>query len=204
MTLPNKLTLLRMALTVPFTACLALGGTGLYVAALALALIAALTDLVDGIVARRRDSGSAFGRFADPLADKLFVAGALVTFAVVEHAPGTPLVPCWIALVVIWRELLVTALRAYAAHRGVEVPSSKLGKAKTLLQMTAVVAVVAFLAVRALVVEAGGAWSPELDRVCRIVYLSLVGLAALQSLVSGVDYLIRGRALIRSGLEAEE
>lgn len=204
MTLPNKLTLARIALTPLFVVALALGGPLWWSVALGLGLLAALTDLVDGRLARKHDARSAFGEFADPLADKLFVLSALITLAAVEYAPGQPVVPFWLTLVILWRELLVTGLRAYAAHRNRSVPASRLGKAKTLLQMIAVLLVTALLALRAHLAERGLLWDAEVDGWCRVAYLALLGLAVLQSLVSGVDYLVRAGALLRSGVKGED
>jgi len=203
-TLPNKLTLARIALTPLFVAALVIGGRWWLSAALLVGLAAAVTDLVDGRLARKHDAGSTFGEFADPLADKLFVLSALVAFAVVEYTPGLPVVPFWLTLIVLWRELVVTGLRAYAAHRRRSVPASRLGKAKTLLQMTAVLAIVALLALRAHLVTIDALWSSAFDQACRIGYLALLGLAVLQSLVSGVDYLLRARDLLRTGAAGDE
>lgn len=204
MTLPNKLTLTRIALTPLFVTALVIGGRWWWSAALLLGLAAAVTDLIDGSLARKHDAGSAFGEFADPLADKLFVLSALVAFSVVDYTPGSPVVPFWLTLIVLWRELIVTGLRAYAAHRRRSVPASRLGKAKTLLQMIAVLAIVALLALRAHLVTTDALWSPAFDQACRIGYLVLLGLAVLQSLVSGVDYLIRARDLLHTGAAGDE
>jgi CDP-diacylglycerol--glycerol-3-phosphate 3-phosphatidyltransferase len=198
MTLPNKLTLVRIGLAPLFVVAVALSHFYAYLAALVLLALAALTDLADGRIARKTGTRSAFGEFADPLADKLFVVTALVSFAAVDA------VPWWLALIVIWRELLVTSLRAYAAHRGVDIPPSKLGKAKTLLQMVAVLAVLAYLTARAGFPVLGGEWTEGLDRVCRIIYLAILGLCVVQTVVSGVHYIWNARKLLRGGIRGEE
>ncbi|HUT98993.1 MAG TPA: CDP-diacylglycerol--glycerol-3-phosphate 3-phosphatidyltransferase [bacterium] len=198
MTLPNRLTLVRIALAPLFVVAVAVGHFYAYLAALVLLALAALTDLADGRIARKTGTRSAFGEFADPLADKLFVVTALVSFAAVDA------VPWWLALIVVWRELIVTTLRAYAAHRGVDIPPSRLGKAKTLLQMIAVLAVLAYLTARAGFPVLGWEWNEILDRVCRIIYLAILGLSVAQTLLSGAQYLWNARKLLRSGVEGEE
>jgi CDP-diacylglycerol--glycerol-3-phosphate 3-phosphatidyltransferase len=196
--LPNRLTLLRMALAPLFVAAVVVGHFYAYLAALVLLGLAALTDLADGRIARKTGTKSAFGEFADPLADKLFVVTALVSFIVAGA------VPWWLVLIVVWRELVVTTLRAYAAHRGVLVPVSRLGKAKTLLQMIAVLTVLAYLTTRAGFVQFGLVWGEVLDRWCRIGYLAVLGVSVAQTTLSGAHYLYKARRLIRSGYEAEE
>lgn len=101
-------------------------------AAAAVFAIAALTDAVDGHVARSRNLITSFGRLADPLADKLLVGGALISLVAVERLAG------WIAAVIIAREVLVSLLRWHASTTGVTVAVSSLGKAKTGAQMLAI------------------------------------------------------------------
>ncbi|MCX7021220.1 MAG: CDP-diacylglycerol--glycerol-3-phosphate 3-phosphatidyltransferase [bacterium] len=198
MTLPNRLTLFRIALAPLFVVAVAFGHFYAYLAALLLLALAALTDLADGRIARKTETRSAFGEFADPLADKLFVVTALVSFAAVEA------VPWWLALIVIWRELIVTTLRAYAAHRGVDIPPSRLGKAKTLMQMVAVLAVLAYLTARAGFPVLGWEWKESLDLGFRIAYLVILGLSVAQTVLSGALYLCNARKLLRSGIEGKE
>ena len=141
----NLLTLSRIAL-VPVMILLLLGqDTGPLLAAAAVFGIAALTDAADGHIARSRNMVTAFGRLADPLADKLLVGAALGSLVALDR------LPLWIALVVLAREAGVTALRWHAARRGVTIAVSALGKAKTGVQMTSIVMLM-------LVPDAGAAW----------------------------------------------
>lgn len=198
MTLPNKLTLLRIALAPLFVTAVVIGHFYAYLAALAILGLAALTDLADGRIARKTGTRSAFGEFADPLADKLVVITALVSFIIVDA------VPWWLVLIVIWRELIVTTLRAYAAHRGVTIPVSRLGKAKTLLQMIAVLTVLAYLTARSGLPYFGLEWGESLDRWCRIGYLTVLGVSVAQTTLSGAHYLYKARGIIRKGLQGNE
>ncbi|MCK4594288.1 CDP-diacylglycerol--glycerol-3-phosphate 3-phosphatidyltransferase [bacterium] len=198
MTLPNKLTLLRIALTPLFVAAVLVGHFFTYLAALLILTLAAITDLIDGRIARKTGTRSAFGEFADPFADKLFVITALVSFIVVDA------VPWWVVLIVIWRELIVTTLRAYAAHRGATIPVSRLGKAKTLLQMIAVLTVLAYLTARSGFPYFGLEWGALLDHWCRIFYLAVLGISVAQTTLSGAQYLYNSRELLSRGLGGEE
>jgi CDP-diacylglycerol--glycerol-3-phosphate 3-phosphatidyltransferase len=135
--LPNALTLLRI-LAVPVVVVALLGETpnGDAFAAGVFAL-AALTDGLDGYFARSRDSVTTFGKLMDPLADKLLITGALLSLVSLNR-----LAP-WIAMVIIAREVAVTILRTIAAERGIVIAASWLGKLKTVLQIAAVIALIA-------------------------------------------------------------
>jgi CDP-diacylglycerol---glycerol-3-phosphate 3-phosphatidyltransferase len=135
--LPNALTLLRI-LAVPVVVVALLGETpnGDTLAAGVFAL-AALTDGLDGYFARSRDSITTFGKLMDPLADKLLITGALLSLVSLHR-----LAP-WIAMVIIGREVAVTILRTIAAERGIVIAASWLGKLKTVLQIAAIIALIA-------------------------------------------------------------
>jgi CDP-diacylglycerol--glycerol-3-phosphate 3-phosphatidyltransferase len=135
--LPNVLTMLRI-LAVPVIVVALLGETpnGDALAAGVFAL-AALTDGLDGYFARSRDAVTTFGKLMDPLADKLLIVAALVSLVSLDRLAA------WVAMVIIARELAVTGLRAVAAERGVVIAASPLGKVKTILQVAAVIALIA-------------------------------------------------------------
>jgi CDP-diacylglycerol--glycerol-3-phosphate 3-phosphatidyltransferase len=135
--LPNALTLLRI-LAVPVVVVALLGETpnGDAFAAAVFALAAA-TDGLDGYIARSRDSVTTFGKLMDPLADKLLIIGALLSLVSLNRLEA------WIAMVIIAREVAVTILRTIAAERGIVISASWLGKAKTVLQIAAVIALIA-------------------------------------------------------------
>jgi CDP-diacylglycerol---glycerol-3-phosphate 3-phosphatidyltransferase len=135
--LPNALTLLRI-LCVPVVVVALLGETpnGDIIAAIVFALAAA-TDGLDGYIARSRESITTFGKLMDPLADKLLIIGALLSLVSLGRLEA------WIAMVIIAREVAVTILRTIAAERGLVISASWLGKAKTVLQIAAVIALIA-------------------------------------------------------------
>lgn len=132
MNLPNKLTLLRVALVPVYLAALAVRTPVSLRLALAVFIAAALTDLLDGRVARSRGQVTNFGKFMDPIADKLLVIPALVLM--VEQG----LVPAWVCIVFVAREFIVSGVRMVAAERGAVIAAGVWGKAKTVAQIVAV------------------------------------------------------------------
>jgi len=161
--LPNVLTLLRI-LAVPVVVVALLDGTpnGDMLAAVVFAL-AALTDGLDGYIARSRDSVTTFGKLMDPLADKLLITAALISLVSLDRLPA------WVAMVIIAREFAITGLRSIAADRGVVIAASWMGKVKTVLQIAAVFALIIF--------NPAPLWADIL------VYLALAA-----TVISGFDY----------------
>jgi CDP-diacylglycerol--glycerol-3-phosphate 3-phosphatidyltransferase len=142
--LPNVLTLLRVA-AVPLIVVLLLDPSpadGLLAAVLFIA--ASITDYLDGYLARKWNIVTTFGKFLDPLADKLLVLSALVMLAGMPcvSAAGAacdPRVPAWVVVVIVARELTITALRTMAASEGITIGAEDLGKYKTIFQIFAIV-----------------------------------------------------------------
>ncbi len=169
--LPNALTLLRIFL-VPVVVVALLDETpnGDLIAAGVFAL-AALTDGLDGYIARSRGDVTTFGKLMDPLADKLLVTAALVSLVSLGRLQA------WIAMVIIAREFAVTGLRSIAAEQGVVIQASWLGKLKTLLQVVAVIALIAT--------------DPAPLGVDILVYVALA-----VTVISGVDYFFGFRRMI--------
>ena len=174
--LPNTLTVLRILL-VPVVVVALLDETpnGDAIAAGVFAL-AALTDGLDGWIARSRGSITTFGKLMDPLADKLLVTAALVSLVSLGRLEA------WIAMVIIAREFAVTGLRSVAAEQGMVIHASMLGKVKTALQIAAVIALIA-------------AYPAPLG-VDILVYV-----AVAVTVISGVDYFFGFRRMV-SGREA--
>ncbi len=160
--LPNALTIGRMAALAPVTALLMAPGPAARWAALALFAAAALSDGLDGWLARRLDARSALGRILDPIADKVLVCGVIVVLGAAGEAPVAAV------LVIVAREFLVAGLREALAAQRIEVRVTPFSKAKTVLQMAAIVIVLLPLPQTALAGEAA------------------MWLAALATAVSGV------------------
>lgn len=177
MNLPNWLTLSRLVLTVPFLFLAERPGFERW--ALALFLVASLTDWLDGYLARRWNQITAFGKLMDPLCDKVLVAGGLVALV----AQG--LLPAWSVTLILFREFLVTGLRALEAAEGVIVPAGQMGKVKTVAQM---------VAIALLFLGAGGSesWAPLALDAGRWLYWAAVAL----TIASGIEYGWAARRLI--------
>ena len=136
MNLPNKLTILRVAM-IPL--CLLFALLGFHTAAAGVFALAALTDLLDGHIARKHNMVTNFGKFADPVADKILVLSVMIVLLY------QGLFPWWAVCVVAIRELAVDGLRLVAVEQGLVIPAGKLGKFKTNAQIFSVLAALLFL-----------------------------------------------------------
>ena len=174
--LPNVLTLSRVAVIPVFVAAFFLASPLANWVALGLFVAAGATDYLDGFFARRREQSSDFGRFLDPIADKLLVATALLMLAGFGRIAGHALIA---AAIILLREIVISGLREYLGGLKVTVPVSKLAKWKTTVQMVAI----GFLIVGA----AGPAGFPTV-----LTGEVLLWLAALLTAVTGYDYLRAG------------
>ena len=184
--LPNLITYLRVALAAVFPAVIFLPGSAAKAAALAIFLAAAFTDWLDGTLARRMKIVSAFGSLIDPIADKLLVLAAVISF--VQMA----LIPAWMAVVIVARDLVVTGLRLTmppAAEKSVAARAS--GKWKTAIQFTVIIATLLFLIAR----EAGRLGAGQAARAQEAIYWSFFGIVLL-TLWSGAEYLYKNRGAI--------
>ncbi len=129
----NRITLLRIGAVVPIVVLLQWPNKATCWVAALLFLAAALTDFLDGYIARREGQVTNFGKFLDPLADKLLICSVLIKMV------GMGWVPAWVTIIIVIRELAVTGLRAVAADNGLVIAADKYGKIKTVLQITALV-----------------------------------------------------------------
>lgn len=193
MNLATKLTLLRVV-AIPFFmlsffyqapgACLE-GDWGKIIATI-IFILAAITDYYDGYLARLYGQVTTFGRFIDPIADKLLVSTALV--AMVEYRAITH-TAAWVAIIIIAREFAVTGLRLICAERGQVIDASSAGKVKTTAQLTAIITALCFLTIRILLISYQQ--QPYLDKLMLIyspVIQFLMIIAAISTVYSGYDY----------------
>ena len=134
MNLANKITILRVFLVPIFMIVLYSNiPYSTYVAA-GIFIIASLTDTLDGYIARSRNMITNFGKFVDPLADKVLVSAALISLVELGKVPG------WVVVLIIAREFTITGFRVIAASEGVTIAASPLGKIKTITQLIAIIA----------------------------------------------------------------
>ena len=171
MNLPNKLTVLRIVLILPFLLVLYLDVPGASYIALAIFIIASRTDLLDGKIARSRNLVTDFGKFADPLADKMLVVAAMLWFVENGQMPG------WALLIVILREFAVSGLRMVASDQGRVIAAGWSGKVKTASTMVCIVLM--FLPIPDLV-----------NTLC-------VAVIVVTTLWSGVEYFVKNRDCLR-------
>lgn len=177
MNLPNKLTVLRMVM-IPFFVFFMLtdyiGEAGRWVS-LAIFIVASLTDLLDGKIARKYNLVTNFGKFMDPLADKLLVVSALI--CLIE----TGQLPAWIVIIITSREFIISGFRLIASDNGVVLAASYWGKFKTTFQMIMVCLMIVNI--------------PQLALVTDIVMWIAVAL----TIISLVDYLVKNKGVMKEG-----
>ena len=187
LTLPNVLTILRVLLTPVFLFLIFSQTWYNKILALIVFTIASLTDFYDGKIARRDGTSTAFGRFMDPLADKLLVSSALISFAVLG------MVEAWLVAAMLIRDLSITGFRVWAIRSGREVVTSSLAKWKTMLQLVLVFGILVFMNIRVIQakltsspIELTGDWS-------HLLLNGLVAAVTLLAVISGVHYLVSNR-----------
>ena len=132
-TVPNWLTLARVFSLPPIIILASFPGRGYGIAAAVVFSLAAITDILDGYIARRTGQVSDFGKLIDPIADKIIVAAAFIMLVHLGRAPA------WIVALIISREFAVSGLRAYAGSRGIIIEARFMGKTKTTLQILAII-----------------------------------------------------------------
>lgn len=178
MNLPNKLTVLRVIL-IPFFVALLLmeGGENQmlrYVSAVVF-VVASLTDMLDGKIARKYNMVTNFGKFMDPLADKLLVCSALICLVELKQFPA------WMCIVIVSREFIISGFRLVAVEQGVVIAASYWGKFKTTFQMIAIVLLI--VNIRALFP----------------VTLLFVWAALILTIISLVDYIAKNHKVLTEG-----
>ena len=175
MNVPNTLTVLRVIM-IPFFVLFMLGditSVDKYIA-LGIFIAASLTDTLDGYLARKNNQVTNFGKFMDPLADKLLVCAAMICLMDLDHLPS------WIVIIIISREFIISGFRLIAADNGIVIAASWWGKAKTISQMIMIILLVA---------DFGGVF----DMIGQVmIYLALV-----LTVVSLVDYIAKNKQVLK-------
>ena len=178
MNLPNKLTVLRVIM-IPFFVVFMLmditGAADKWIA-LAIFIVASLTDLLDGKIARKYNLVTNFGKFMDPLADKLLVSAAMI--CMIEKG----MLASWIVIIIISREFIISGFRLVASDNGVVIAASYWGKFKTVFQMMMIIV---------LIMDLGGVFD--------IIGTALVWIALALTIVSLVDYVIKNKQVLTQG-----
>lgn len=179
MNLPNKLTIFRVIL-IPFFVFFLLApyfeGYGNYIA-LAIFVVASLTDMLDGKIARKCNLITDFGKFMDPLADKLLVCSALICLIELD------LLPAWIVLIIIAREFIISGFRLIASDNGIVIAASYWGKFKTVFQMIMVIVLI---------------FNQYLcNPILNVLGLILIVIATALTVISLIDYVWKNRNVLK-------
>ncbi len=189
MNLPNKLTVFRMILIVPFVILLlgghagwgwfdaAFGGSEEYTDYIALVIfvIASLTDMLDGKIARKYNLVTNFGKFMDPLADKLLVCSAMICLIDMDR------IPAWIVIVIISREFIISGFRLVASDNHVVIAASYWGKFKTTFQMIMVILMIANI------------------QALNILTQIVMWIALALTIISLIDYIVKNKNVLFDG-----
>ena len=175
MNLPNKLTILRMIMIPVFLVVLYIPGLGMAgnIAAAAIFILASITDFLDGKIARKYNLVTNFGKFMDPLADKLLVCSALIALVDFDK------VAAWIVIIIIAREFIISGFRLIAADNGVVIAASYWGKFKTTFQMVMICLMIANF--------------PQLQILTDII----MWIALILTVVSLIDYLVKNKDVMK-------
>lgn len=175
MNTPNKLTILRVIM-IPFFVLFMLvpiGGDVHKWVALAIFIIASLTDTLDGYLARRDNLVTNFGKFMDPLADKLLVCAAMICLIEVGKLPS------WIVIIIISREFIISGFRLIASDNGIVIAASWWGKAKTISQMVMIIVLIA-----------------DLGGIFDTIGTVFVVVATVLTVISLIDYILKNKQVL--------
>ncbi|OGS43239.1 MAG: CDP-diacylglycerol--glycerol-3-phosphate 3-phosphatidyltransferase [Elusimicrobia bacterium RIFOXYD2_FULL_34_15] len=190
MNLANKITLFRITLVPFFIFFMIYNNFYMRLWALIIFIIASITDTIDGYLARKYGTITDFGKFMDPLADKLLVSAALISFVEIKEL----YIPAWMVTAIISREFIITGIRTVATSKNIVIPAALSGKFKTTFQMIAIVVILFILCTNS-----------ALDRYFRIDYTTipllrltpfiLMFITTILTLVSGFSYIFKHKYL---------
>ena len=189
MNLPNKLTLLRILLTFVFMFFLFAEGVIYKVLSLIIFTLAIFTDFLDGYIAKKYNLVSDFGKFMDPVADKLLVLSAFLAFIQMK------LVPAWMVMIIIFRELIITGLRLTTLRKNKVIAATSLGKHKTASQMFAIFVILVFIVLR----ESKGLvgfWTSSFETNFKISIFYLMLITVMLTLASGISFFMQNKEII--------
>jgi CDP-diacylglycerol--glycerol-3-phosphate 3-phosphatidyltransferase len=159
-------------------------------AAIAVFALASFTDYLDGMIAKNRGLVSDFGKFMDPIADKILILAALLAF--VEMG----IIPAWMVLLVIFREFIILGLRVLGIIKGNIVAASRAGKHKTVSQVVTVFFILAYLFIKEHAVK-NSLWTQKAENVACFFILFLMSITVVLTLISGASYISKNRRLFQ-------
>jgi CDP-diacylglycerol--glycerol-3-phosphate 3-phosphatidyltransferase len=191
MNIANKLTVLRLVLAFVFMAFLFIPGFVYKIIAFILFSFASLTDLLDGWLARKRNEITDFGKLWDPIADKVLVLAAFLSFVEMR------LIWAWMVVVIIIRELLITGLRILAINKGKVLAADIAGKHKTVSQVLTIFFILIVLIVRDIGIDKGF-WSDIIENRINYTIIILMFITVTLTVSSGLYYMWKNRKIIKS------
>lgn len=195
MNLPNKLTIARIILAPIFMIFLLINNIYSQYFASFIFILASLTDLYDGYLARKTGVITGFGKFMDPLADKILVSTAFISFVALGY------VKTWMILVMILRDFLVTGLRSLAAYKGVVILPSILAQWKTVCQMAVILIILLYINLKSTLVPLGYNWNIFVTNSTFRVFDIMVLVTMLLTVITGIDYLVKNAFVLKGVLK---
>jgi len=185
MTISNKLTISRIVLTFVFMGCLFSKGLFPKSLALFIFLICCFTDYFDGYLAKKRNEVTNLGIILDPIADKVLTLGAFLAFVEMK------LIPAWIVVIIVARELTITGLRLAALTRGEVIGAGRGGKHKTVSQLVSILSILVFIVIKEAGISAFSFWNPTFEYWYRQIIFLLMLVTVSLTVISGLSFIKR-------------
>ncbi len=194
MNTPNKLTIIRMVLVPIFMLLLLWQFKWHSLAALLVFIAASLTDMFDGKIARKRGLVTDFGKFLDPIADKMLTTAAFLGFICLDIGYGV----VWVTLIVLLREFTVSSVRMIAAARGKVIAADKWGKVKTVVQMVSIIMALTFEVLKEALMSFGVSNNilKLTGMITGISVTAAIWISAVLTVVSGLNYIFKNKELL--------
>jgi CDP-diacylglycerol---glycerol-3-phosphate 3-phosphatidyltransferase len=191
MNMANRITVLRIILTAVFMLFLLWWENIWWTKAISLLVFsaAAVSDFLDGMIAKKKNMITDFGKLMDPIADKILVLAAFTAFLQLG------LINAWMFMIIISREIIITSLRLFALNKGKVLSASRAGKHKTVSQMAVIFLILAFVVFQE-VMKRFFTWNPDWDNLFRGAIYILMLITVTLTLYSGISYLWQNRKLI--------
>lgn len=189
MNLPNKLTILRIALTFIFIILLNLEGLFFKIASAVVFIIASVTDYLDGYYAKKYKLTSDFGILMDPIADKFLLLSAFLSFCFMG------IVEFWMFVVILIREVLITCIRLVLKKKGIVIAAEKLGKYKTVSQITAIIFILIFIILKNYYLD----WPQNVINGWQYFIDALMYITVFLTLISGASFFVKNKENICLG-----
>lgn len=194
MNTPNKLTIIRMVLVPIFMLLLLWQFKWHSLAALLVFIAASLTDMFDGKIARKRGLVTDFGKFLDPIADKMLTTAAFLGFICLDIGYGV----VWVTLIVLLREFTVSSVRMISAARGKVIAADKWGKVKTVVQMVSIIMALTFEVLKEALMSFGVSDNilKLTGTITGIAVTAAIWISAVLTVVSGLNYIFKNKELL--------